>query len=95
MADLRKQIEAGPTIANASGLEQQLEEYRLALRQKDGLLMAVCLQIFMNRDVLPAEALVLADTLLKSFGEIDLLTLNEEEAAAVPEARYHALVRRF
>lgn len=95
MADLRKQIGAVAPIESTDGVQQQLEEYRRALKQKDGLLMAVCLQLFVNREQLPAESLVLADALLNSFDEIDLLTLNDEEISAVPTARYDALIRRF
>jgi len=95
MADLRKQMEEGSPIGDGSNMRQKLEELRQALKQKDGLLMAVCLQIFMNRDALPAESVVLADALLNRFGEVDLLDLNEEEVSALPIARYHALVRRF
>ncbi|MGO7036259.1 Arc family DNA-binding protein [Rhizobium ruizarguesonis] len=95
MADLRKQMKEGSPIAAGDDLRQQLEELRQALKQKDGLLMAVCLQIFMNRDALPAESVVLADALLNRFGEVDLLDLNEEEISALPIARYHALVGRF
>lgn len=97
MNDLRKQISvAGDrTSENTSDVQQQLDECRQALKQKDGLLMAVCLQLFMNRDVLPPESVVLADSLLKSAGEVDILDLNEAEVSALPVARYHALVRRF
>ncbi|ANK84460.1 MULTISPECIES: Arc family DNA-binding protein [unclassified Rhizobium] len=96
MNDLRKQISVpGDRTQNASDVQRQLDECRQALKQKDGLLMAVCLQLFMNRDVLPAESVVLADSLLKSAGEVDLLDLNEDEVSALPVARYHALVRRF
>ncbi len=95
MADLRKQMKEGSPIGDRSDMRQQLEELRQALKQKDGLLMAVCLQIFMNREALPPESLVLADALLNRSGELDLLSLNEEEVSAVPEARYHSLVRRF
>ncbi|MGR9311370.1 Arc family DNA-binding protein [Rhizobium leguminosarum] len=96
MAELRKQNPvAKDQTENPGGLQQQLDECSQALKQKDGLLMAVCLQLFMNRDVLPPESVILADALLNSFGEVDLLDLNEEEVSALPVARYHALVQRF
>lgn len=94
MAVLRKQVKEGLPIVDG-GERRQLEELRQAVKQKDGLLMAVCLQIFMNRDALPRESVVLADALLNSFGEVDLLDLTEEETSALPLARYHSLVRRF
>jgi hypothetical protein len=96
MASLRRS--PGENAVGAEGADdahKQLEEYRQALQQKDGLLMALCLQLFMNRDSLPPESLVLADALLNSSGELDLLSLTDREERDVPEARYHAIVRRF